>query len=46
MGIETHVLTLETLDGVRLEAENPAYEPIRTKDARVMGKVVGVFRTV
>ena len=32
--------------GVRLEAENPSYKPIRTKDARVLGKVVGVFRKV
>jgi repressor LexA len=32
--------------GVRLEAENPDYEPIRSNDAKVLGKVVGVFRKV
>ena len=32
--------------GVRLQAENPDYEPIRSKDAKVLGKVVGVFRKV
>lgn len=30
--------------GVRLEAENPAYEPIRGADIRVIGRVVGVMR--
>jgi repressor LexA len=33
-------------NGVRLQPENPAHRPIRTKDARVLGKVVGVFRSV
>ena len=32
--------------GVRLQAENPDFEPIRSKDATVLGKVVGVFRKV
>ena len=30
--------------GVRLEAENPAYEPIRGTDIAVIGRVVGVMR--
>ena len=30
--------------GVRLEAENDAYEPIRSPDIRVIGRVVGVMR--
>ena len=33
-------------NGVRLQPENPAYEPIRTREAKVLGKVVGVFRKV
>jgi repressor LexA len=33
-------------DHVRLQPENPAMKPIRTTDARVLGKVVGVFRSV
>jgi len=33
-------------NGIRLQAENPDYEPIRSKDAQVLGKVVGVFRKV
>jgi repressor LexA len=33
-------------DGIRLQAENPDYEPIRSRDAKVLGKVVGVFRKV
>jgi repressor LexA len=33
-------------DGVRLQAENPDYVPIRSRDAKVLGKVVGVFRKV
>ena len=33
-------------DRVRLEPENPAYKPIRTKNAQLLGKVVGVFRSV
>jgi repressor LexA len=31
---------------VRLQPENDAMEPIRSKDVRVLGKVVGVFRKV
>jgi len=33
-------------DHIRLQPENDAMEPIRTRDARVLGKVVGVFRRV
>ena len=33
-----------TDDGVKLVAENPKYQPIISKEARVMGKVVGVIR--
>jgi repressor LexA len=33
-------------DGVRLEAENDAYRPIKTTDAKLLGKVVGMFRKV
>ena len=33
-------------NGVRLQPENPAYKPIRSKDAKVLGRVVGVFRKV
>jgi repressor LexA len=33
-------------DRVRLQPENKAYKPIRTKDAQVLGRVVGVFRKV
>jgi repressor LexA len=33
-------------DGVRLEAENDAYRPIKTTDAQLLGKVVGMFRKV
>lgn len=33
-------------DHVRLQPENDAYEPIRTRDAAVVGSVVGVFRRV
>jgi repressor LexA len=31
-------------DAVRLEPANPRYEPIRTRDARIVGRVVGVLR--
>ena len=31
---------------IRLQPENDAYEPIRTRDAAVVGSVVGVFRRV
>jgi repressor LexA len=33
-------------DGIRLEAENPAYEPIKTREAEILGRVIGVFRRV
>ena len=33
-------------DHVRLQPENEAMEPIRTTEARILGKVVGVFRKV
>jgi repressor LexA len=33
-------------DHVRLQPENDAYEPIRTRDAKVLGRVVGVLRRV
>ncbi len=33
-------------DGVRLQPENRGYKPIRTRDAQVLGRVVGVFRKV
>jgi repressor LexA len=31
---------------IRLQPENEDHEPIRTKDAKLLGKVVGVFRKV
>jgi repressor LexA len=33
-------------DHVRLQPENPAMEPIRTREVEVLGRVVGVFRKV
>src|SRR5215218_3536275 len=33
-------------DRVRLEPANQAYKPIRTTDAKILGRVVGVFRKV
>ena len=33
-------------DHVRLQPENKAFKPIRTRDAKVLGRVVGVFRRV
>ena len=33
-------------DHVRLQPENAAMEPIRTRDVRILGRVVGVFRRV
>ena len=33
-------------DRVRLQPANKAYKPIRTRDAQVLGRVVGVFRSV
>ena len=31
---------------VRLQAENPAYAPIYTTDARILGKVIGLYREI
>ncbi|HZK24075.1 MAG TPA: transcriptional repressor LexA [Oscillospiraceae bacterium] len=31
-------------DSIRLQPENPHYEPIRSRDIMVIGKVIGVFR--
>jgi repressor LexA len=36
----------EESDHVRLQPENASMEPIRTRDAKVLGKVVGVCRQV
>ena len=33
-------------DRVRLQPANKAYKPIRTRDAKVLGRVVGVYRRV
>ncbi len=33
-------------DHVRLQPENPAMEPIRSREVRVLGRVVGVMRKV
>ena len=33
-------------DGIRLQPENRAYKPIRTREAHLLGKVVGVFRSM
>jgi repressor LexA len=33
-------------DHVRLQPENPTYEPIRSKDVQLVGRVVGLLRTV
>ena len=33
-------------DHVRLQPENDAYEPIRTKDVQLVGRVVGLYRSV
>jgi len=33
-------------DRVRLQPANKAYKPIRTRDAKLLGRVVGVFRSV
>ncbi len=33
-------------DRVRLQPENKAYKPIRTREAELLGRVVGVFRKV
>jgi repressor LexA len=33
-------------DGPWLEAENPAYAPIPAREARILGQVVGIYRSV
>lgn len=33
-------------EGLRLQPENPAYEPIVTTEARILGRVVGVLRAL
>lgn len=33
-------------DAIRLQPENPAYQPIISQDADVLGRVIGVFRRV
>ena len=33
-------------DRVRLQPANKAYKPIRTRDAKVLGRVVGVYRSL
>jgi len=33
-------------DRVRLQPANKAYKPIRTRDAKVLGRVIGVYRRV
>jgi repressor LexA len=33
-------------DRIRLQPANKAYKPIRTRDARVLGRVVGVYRSI
>ena len=33
-------------DHVRLQPENTEMEPIRSRDVRVVGRVVGLFRSV
>jgi repressor LexA len=33
-------------NGIRLQPENKAHKPIRTRDAQLLGKVVGVFRSL
>jgi repressor LexA len=33
-------------DHVRLQPENDAMEPIRTREVRVLGRVVGLLRTI
>ena len=32
--------------GVRLQPENDAYEPIRAAHVQILGKVIGVFRSL
>jgi repressor LexA len=33
-------------DHIRLQPENPSHEPIRTKDVQILGRVVGLYRSV
>ena len=33
-------------DHIRLQPENDAYEPIRTTDVQILGRVVGLYRSV
>ena len=33
-------------DHIKLQPENKAHKPLRTRDAQVLGKVVGLFRSV
>jgi repressor LexA len=33
-------------DRIRLQPANKAYKPIRTRDAKVLGRVIGVYRRV
>jgi repressor LexA len=33
-------------DSIRLQPENPAYMPIVTNDVEVLGKVIGLFRSI
>jgi repressor LexA len=33
-------------DHIRLQPENETMEPIRSKEVRILGRVVGVFRSV
>src|SRR4051812_13352524 len=33
-------------DHIRLQPENPAHEPIRTKDVQLLGRVIGLYRSV
>jgi repressor LexA len=33
-------------DHIRLQPENPTLEPIRSRDVRILGRVVGLFRSV
>ncbi|HEY3020217.1 MAG TPA: S24 family peptidase, partial [Solirubrobacteraceae bacterium] len=33
-------------DHIRLQPENEAYEPIRTTDVQILGRVVGLYRSV
>jgi repressor LexA len=33
-------------DRVRLQPANKAYKPIRTRDASVLGRVIGVYRSI